>query len=191
MSNKLPYIIGGSIIAVLVVFLISNSGSNKKLSTVSNSPTPSAKPENIVPGFYPNPIKNTSTEANFIIVSAKVENNTDDNGKPISDHLEITLKNNSGKDLADFEIYYSILDTVNQKKEAYSVKLTGFTLKGGQIETIHFDNKQLANHFEVNTNSLYYTSVNKLLFDIVVSTPSSKVETTQAAKDAGGAETKD
>lgn len=192
MNNKILYIIGGIIITILVIFLIGNSKGNKKLSTVNTNPTLiTTKPEDVVPGLYQNPIKNTSIEAGFTITSAIAENNLDESQKPTDDHLEIALKNNTSKDLTDFEVYYLITDTVTQKKEGYAVKLTGFTLKSGQIQTIHFDNKQMANHFEVNTNSLYYKSPNKMTFDVMVSAAGYKVETIQINKDAGGAELKD
>jgi hypothetical protein len=56
-----------------------------KASTTS-SQTPSSassSPENIVPGLYPNPIKNNATKQGIKITSIMVENNTDASGKAV------------------------------------------------------------------------------------------------------------
>ncbi len=202
MNNKLPYIIGGGILLLLVIFLFSNSQKNSQSQNTKNVlyVTPSAgstntvtsnDPQDIVPGLYKNQIQNTTTKEGFTIQAITVENNTDETGKTVGDHLELTLKNTAGKDLTDFEVYYTITDPTTNKKEGYYKKLTGFVLKNGETQQINFDNKQGVGHFTANKNSIYYTSNNKLLFDVTVSATGIKVQTTQIAKAAGGAETKD
>lgn len=203
MNNKLLYIIGGGILLLLGVFLFSNSQKSYQPQNTRNvlyaSPSASANtnsatsqdPQDVVPGLYKNQIQNTASAEGFIIQAITVENNADSTGKTVGDHLELTLKNNAGKDLTGFEVYYTITDQSTNKKEGYYKKLTSFTLKNGETQHVNFDNKQGDGHFTANKNSLYYTSSNKLLFDVMVSTPGYKVQTAQAAKAAGGAETKD
>ncbi len=202
MNNKLPYVIGGGILLLLIVFLFSNSQKSTQPQNTNNtsSVTPSAgstnsatsqEPQDVVPGLYKNQIQNNATQVGFIIASTMVENNIDSAGKTVDDHLELTLKNTAGKDLTDFEVYYTITDPTTNKKEGYYKKLTGFVLKNGEAQKISFDNKQGIGHFTANKNSIYYTSNNKLLFDVQVSTPGVKIQTAQVAKAAGGAETKD
>jgi hypothetical protein len=202
MNNKITYVIGGGAIVVLVLFLAVNAQSGSKVSKQSNTallqptqnpqPTVSSQnPQDIVPGLYSNPIQNASTTEGFVLSQAVVENNVDGSGKPVDDHLELSLKNTSGKDLTNFEVYYTITDTTNNKKEGYYKKLTGFVLKSGQTKSIHFNNQQGDDDFPVNKNGLYYTSSNKLLFDVEVSTPGYKIQTQQIEKAAGGAETQD
>jgi hypothetical protein len=200
-TNKLPYIIGGGILLLLVGFLlVNNKKQNKPVQTTQTanvtpsttiSDTTSQDPQDIVPGLYKNPIQNTATQEGFVITTTAVENNTDTAGKAVSDHLELTLKNTVGKDLTDFEVYYTITDPTTNKKEGYYKKLTGFVLKSGETQTIHFDNKQGNGHFSANKNSMYYKSTNKLLFTIMLSTPGYKLQTANIEKAAGGAEQKD
>ncbi len=202
MNNKLPYIIGGGILLLLAGFLFNNSQKNNQSQNTTNAlyVTPSAsttnsatsqEPQDVVPGLYKNQIQNASTKEGFTVVKTLVENNADAAGKTVDDHLELTLKNTAGKDLTDFEVYYTITDPTTNKKEGYYKKLTGFVLKKGETQTINFDNKQEVGHFTANKNSIYYTSSNKLFFDVMVSAPGYKVQTAQVAKSAGGAETKD
>ena len=201
MNNKLPYIIGGGILLLLVGFLFSSSQKNNQPQNTKNvlyvtpqvggNTATSQDPQDVVPGLYKNQIQNTSTKEGFTILATTVENNTDETGKTVGDHLELTLKNTVGRDLTDFEVYYTITDPTTNKKEGYYKKLTGFILKIGETQHINFDNKQGAGHFNANKNSIYYTSNNKLLFNVIVSATDIKVQTTQIAKTAGGAETKD
>jgi hypothetical protein len=202
MNNKLIYIIGGGVILVLIIFLVANGQSGNKIPKNTNiaqrqptqKPQPavsSQNPQDIVPGLYTNPIQNNSTKEGFVLSKAFVENNVDQSGKPVDDHLELSLKNTSGNDLTSFEVYYEITDTMNNKKEGYYKKLTGFVLKMGQTQSIHFDNQQGSGYFTVNKNSMYYTSTDKLQFDVMVSTPGYKIQTLQIVKAAGGAETQD
>lgn len=201
MNNKLPYIIGGGVLLLLVGFLFSNSQKNAQPKNTNNalSVSPSTNtnaatsqdPQDVVPGLYKNQIQNTATQVGFVIASTMVENNVDTAGKTVDDHLELTLKNAAGHELTDFEVYYTITDPTTNKKEGYYKKLIGFVLKNGETQQINFDNKQGVGHFTANKNSIYYTSNNKLLFDVTVSASGVKVQTTQIAKAAGGAETKD
>ncbi len=157
----------------------------------SGAPSPSQDPQDIIPGLYPDPIKNTATGQGFKITSVMVENNTDSAGNPVSDHLQLILQNLTTKDLSPFEIYYTIADTTSNKKEGYYKKLANFVLPAGASQTIHFDNQQGTDHFTANTHSLYFTSTNKLQFNVMINTPGYAVQTAQVEKAAGGAETKD
>ncbi len=201
-TNKLPYIIGGGILLLLVGFLMVNNKTQNSPSPTTQkavnvtpsatiSDTSSQDPQDIVPGLYKNKIQNTATQEGFTIKATTVENNADATGKAVSDHLELTLKNTAGKDLTDFEVYYTISDPTTNKKEGYYKKLTGFVLKNGETKTIHFDNKQGDGHFSANKNSIYYSSTNKLLFTVILSTPGYKLQTASVEKAAGGAEQKD
>lgn len=211
MKNKTGLIIGVMIILVVGAFIFARS--NKKntpikkqaattqapasastttpVATQNNANIPVEDPQDVVAGLYKNQIQNTSAQEGFVISNSLVENNVDKNGKVIDDHLELSLKNISGKDLTDFEVYYTITDTVTNQKEGYYKKLTGFVLKGGETQAIHFDGAADAGHFSVNKNSLYYKSPNKMSFDVTVSSVGYKVQTVQISKDAGGAELND
>lgn len=164
-----------------------NANTQKSIPTQ----TTSQNPQDVIPGLYPDPIKDQSTKEGFKITSIIVENNTGSSGNPVSDHLQLTLQNLTNTDLSNFEVYYTITDPATNKKEGYYKKLDNFTLKGNSTQTIHFDNQQGLNHFSVNTHSLYYTSSDSLKFTVEVSTPNYKLETVSATKAAGGAETKD
>ena len=201
-NNKLPYIIGGGVLLLLVGFLlVNNITQNQQVQTTQTATnvtpqattgsTTSQNPQDIVPGLYKNPIQNTATQEGFVITATAVENNIDTTGKAVSDHLELTLKNTAGKDLTGFEVYYTISDPTTNKKEGYYKKVTGFVLRNSETKSINFDNQNGDGHFSANKNIIYYSSNNKLLFDVVVSTPGYKVQTAQAAKAAGGAETVD
>lgn len=193
MKNLLPYIIGGITLVVLITFLMLNQHPSTQSTQIgsSGSNTTPQDPQEIVPGLYKNPIQNSSTQKGFDIIKITVENNTDATGKVISDHLELALKNTSGKDLTNLEIYYTITDLTTNKKEGYYKKLAGFTLKNDQTQTIHLDNKTGVGHFSINKNSIYFNSNNKLLFDVIVNTPGYQSQIVQVTKDAGGAEIKD
>jgi hypothetical protein len=192
--NKKTYIIGAIILVIIGGIILSKSFStsnqkvNQTSSTVKNV---SNDPQDIVPGLYTNVIKNTSTISGLKIESGLVENNVDKTGKIADDHLELVLKNSSTKDMNNFEVYYTVTDLVDSKKEGYYKKLIGLTLKAGETKTIHFDSNVGENHFGVNKDGLYFTGKNKMQFDVQISTPDFKVATIQIAKDAGGAELKD
>lgn len=202
MKNTHIYSLIGIVSIILLIGLVyskqSNSPSSVKHSTALNATTPtrtnsalSADPQDIVPGTYPNPIINTATTSGLTISSGIVENNVDAQGKVTNDHLEITLKNTTQEDMGIFEVYYKIIDLVTAKNEGYYKKLTGFTLKAGESKSVHFDGMNEINHFGVNKDGLYFTSKNKLQFDIQVSTPGFQIAHIQILKDAGGAEVKD
>ena len=149
------------------------------------------------PVFAENTIVNNSTQEGFQITSLLVENNYDTaTKKAVDDHLEITLKNISGKDLVDFLVYYTITDNVTNKKEGYIVKLTNFILKSGETKTIHFDNNNspdnlLPDHFGENPNSIYKTNIDAKVFEVMINTPGYKVVSEKVNKDPGGSEKAD
>lgn len=197
-NKKLPYIVGGAAILLILGLMFFLGQANKQTQSASNlnpatnsAQSSSQDPQDIVPGLYTNPIQNNSTSEGFVIAAATVENNIDSTGRTVNDHLELKLQNTSGKNLTDFEVYYTITDTVTNKKEGYYKKLTGFILKAGQAQSINFDNLQGEGHFTANKNSVYYTSSNKLNFEVMVSTAGYKVQNIKVTKAAGGAETKD
>jgi hypothetical protein len=112
------------------------------------------------PVFTPSLIKETSTTALPVKVKdARVEDNVN-----AADHLEITLTNTGNTDLKDFDLYYTVTDTVTKNAEGYYVKLTGFALEAGSTKTLHFDNKQGDLHYTGNFNGIYGTSKNEVQF---------------------------
>lgn len=208
MKSKTGYIIGGIIILVVVTFVVlrlpkKQVQTQKQAPTTQTPPvivtqnndnsanTATEDPEDIVAGLYKNQIQNTAMQEGFTIIDSKVENNVDQAGKATDDHLELTLKNTAGKDLADFEVYYLITDTTTGQKEGYYKKLADLVLKSGETQAIHFDNGSGIGHFKANKNSLYYNSPNKLSFDVTVSSAGYKIQTAQISKDTGGAEQND
>jgi hypothetical protein len=198
MKNMPLYILGGLLILVVGgTIALKSRGSSSSQPTIqgtsSSAPSVAAStdPQDIVPGTYKNLINNTATADGLIIVSGIVENNVDAQGKSANDHLEIVLKNASQKPMSDFEVYYTVKDLTTSKSEGYYKKLTGFALQSGESRAVHFDGKRGVDHFGVNTNGLYFTSVNQLQFDIEVSTPNFRIVQLQILKDAGGAELKD
>ena len=175
MQNKVWYIAGGMVFLAICVYGIASMPTKKPAQTKTQTSTqqqtpsvassannaqtaaapapstansPAEDPQDIVPGLYKNPIQNTATQEGFVITGSMVENNVDKTGKATDDHLELTLKNTAGKDLADFEVYYMITDTTTGQKEGYYKKLTGFVLKSGETQAIHFDNGTDPGHFK-------------------------------------------
>lgn len=143
----------------------------------------------VLPITTGNPITNNAVAPGFVIASAIVENNTDPITKQITnDHLEITLKNTSAKDITQFETYYSVKDLVANVSDAYYTKLTGFVLKAGETKTFHFDNTGQADHYPENKYSVYRTSKNAMQFDVTISAPNYKIQTITIKKDKGGTE---
>lgn len=144
------------------------------------------------PVFSPNPLQDTGNQDGVKIVEVLVENNVDPiTKKDVSDHLEIVVKNTSGKDLSMLEIYYSIVDGQSSKKESYYRKLTDFALKANETRSIHFDSSHGGGHYQENPNSIYRATSAAKVFDVVVSAPGYKVASAQVNKDAGGAELAD
>lgn len=137
------------------------------------------------PLFANNPIKETSTvELPVKIKDARVEDNA------TADHLEITLTNTGKEQLKNFDIYYTITDKGTNKQEAYYQKLN-LTLPSGESRTLHFDNRQEANHYTGNMNGLYGTSTNGLTFSITLHSDGYKPMTFQVEKAKGTAEVAD
>jgi hypothetical protein len=79
------------------------------------------------------------------------------------------------------ECYYE-----SNKIEAYYAKLPDFILKSGETKAINFDNKSGDGHYGVNVNSIYFTSSNAKVFEVMVSTQGFKPVTEKVNKDAGG-----
>lgn len=198
--------IGGGVIGLGLIMIFSGvgSGSSTKGTSLSvtknnsvlqnavpSNTTAQTNPEDVVPGTYQNKINNTSTVTGLVVQSGLVENNTDAQGKITNDHLELLLKNTSSQDMSNFEGYYTVKDLTTGKSEGYYKKLTDLVLKSGESKSIHFDNGIGDAHYGINKNGIYFTSKNKLQFDVQVSTPNFKMATIQIMKDAGGAEMKD
>lgn len=195
-NYKMFGIVGIIGIIIVVGFMLAKTKSTKPPSAITTAKDTVSQiipsdPQDIVPGTYLNQIKNTSTVTGLVVVSGLVENNVDSQGKTTDDHLELLLKNTSPQDMSNFEVYYTITDLTTAKSEGYYKKLTGFVLKGGESKSVHFDGKNGVDHFGVNKDGLYFTSKNKLQFDVQISTPNFKIATIRIMKDAGGAETKD
>jgi hypothetical protein len=144
------------------------------------------------PVFAENPINNNSANEGFQIVNGLVENNVDPSTKKaVSDHLELTLKNTSGKELKGFEIYYTISDNVTNQKEGYYKNIPDLVLRAGETKSINFDNQSGDSHYGENINSIYRTSKNAKIFNVVISTSGYKITSIQINKDAGGDEKAD
>lgn len=200
--NK-AYLIGGGVVVVIAVFIFASQSTGPakqptttqvpttQANTVAQAPTTSAAtqdPQYVVAGLYPNPISNTATTPGLKVASILVENNTDAAGKSVSDHLQITLQNLTGKTLSNLEVYYAITDTANGKKEGYYQKLTGFTLAPHASGTMHFDGQSGTGHYPVNMHGIYGTATDKLAFSVEVSAPGYAPVTALATKAPGGAE---
>lgn len=139
------------------------------------------------PAYAVNPIKETSKKKLAIkIKDVRVEDNA------TADHLEVTLVNTGKVNLKSFEIYFTITDKVDNKKEAYYQKLKGLSIMPGETKTIHFDNNiKQAGHYFGNMNGLYGTSRNGLTFDISLHNVGYKPLGFKAIKAKGTAEVAD
>ncbi len=207
--NKTAYIIGGVVIAVaaIVIFALHPGGSATQTVATNAPNTPSsytqpsatsgasttsqtagANPEDVVPGLYPNPIKNTSTKSGIKLTSVMVENNVDAAGNAVSDHLQFVINNLTNQTLSNLEAYYTITDSANGKKEGYYKPLTGITIPAHGSVTVHFDNQSGYGHFPANMHGIYGTALDQLKFSIEVSAPGYAVATAQVTKAPGGAE---
>ncbi len=208
--NKYYLYGAGALIVLVGIFFISQSGSSSRpLSTTAVAPTThtqtslptratttsavataptTATPQDIVPGLYPNPIKNTATASGIKISSVMVENNTDAAGNAVSDHLQVTLQNLTGKTLSNLEAYYTITDTATGKKEGYYKQLTGFTLAPHATGTVHFDGQSGYGHYATNMHGIYGTTTDQLKFTIEVSASGYASVSASATKAPGGAE---
>jgi len=206
--NKYYLYGAGALIVLAGIFILSQSGSSSSItalapttrtqttlptpatastSTVTTTPT-ATTPQDIVPGLYPNPIKNTATISGIKITSIMVENNTDAAGNAVSDHLQITLQNLTGKTLSNLEAYYTIVDTATGKKEGYYKPLVGFTLAPHATGTIHFDGQSGYGHYATNMHGIYGTTTDQLKFTLEVSVSGYAPVSASATKAPGGAE---
>lgn len=139
-----------------------------------------------------NPISNDSTVDALTIDSVLVENNVDDAGKAVDDHLEIALTNTGSSELAGLEVFSTFTEPTASASESYYAKLPRtFTIPSGGSRVVHFDNTGAEDHFPSNDFSLFKTSVNALDVEVVVSAEGAAVQTATVKKDAGGAETPD
>lgn len=140
-----------------------------------------------------NPIANASTVQALTIDSVLVENNVDPTtGATTDDHLEIVLSNTGATELSGFEVFYTFTDPTANTTESYYLMLPdSFTIPAGGQRVANFDNTGAADHFPVNTFSLYYLSTNALEVSVNVSATDAAVQTTTVMKDAGGPETAD
>lgn len=205
---KKQYVVGTGAVLVLLgaVFIGMNSGSKATVAiqppvqtqttsstgVVASSTTTalgtSQTAEDIVPGLYPNQIKNTATAQGIKISSIMVENNTDAAGNAVSDHLQLTIQNLTGKTLSNFEAYYTVTDVASGKKEGYYKQLTDFTLPPHGSSTVHFDGQSGPGHYGVNMHGVYGTTVDTLKFHVEVSAPNYAPVYADATKAPGGAE---
>lgn len=207
--NKYYLYGAGALILLAGIFFVSQSGSSSRsyptatathttrtqnpasapAATSSVAIAPAATtPQDIVPGLYPNPIKNTATALGIKITSVMVENNTDTAGNAVSDHLQITLQNLTGKTLSNLEAYYTIVDTATGKKEGYYKQLTGFTLAPHGTGTVHFDGQSGYGHYAANMRGIYGTTTDQLKFTLEVSVSGYAPVSANATKAPGGAE---
>ncbi len=200
---KKYYLYGGGalIIVVIISFMFSGQPSSLKpapqaaIVAASSSAHPSAttpqatrSPQDIVPALYPNPIKNTATAQGIKITSVLVENNTDATGNAVSDHLQFTVDNLTGKTLSNLEAYYTITDTATNQKEGYYKALTGFTLPPNGSGTVHFDSQAGYGHYPANMHGVYGTATDQLQFTVEVSASGYAPAYANATKAPGGAE---
>lgn len=199
--------IGGIAALVLIGILVFSGGSRTVVPTrPASGPTASASArtgtsatasatvasgasvQDIVPGLYPNPIRNLATAPGIRLSAVQVENNTDAAGNPVSDHLQFTVQNLTNKTLSNLEVYYTIMDAATGKKEGYYKQLTGFTLLPHASGTVHFDGQSGPGHYGVNMRGIYGTVTDKLAFSIEVSASGYAPVSAQITKAPGGAE---
>lgn len=176
----------GAVGLTLAALLAGCGGSSSSSSPTAT--TPATGTARVLP-VATNPIANTSKAPGLVISKVLVENNVSpDSGKAVSDHLEVALRNTSTKPLSQLAIYYKISDLAKGVSEGYYQKLDGVTIAAGATRVVHFDNTKAADHYPVNTYSLYYTDKNALVIDVMASSPTVKPATFVIKKDAGGAE---
>ncbi|AFA46959.1 hypothetical protein [Acetobacterium woodii] len=83
----------------------------------------------------------TETKATpFMITVKDVEIPGDD----VADHLEITVVNTGTQTLTNFEIYYSITNSIDNKVENYYELLKDLSLESGETKIIYLDNQKSA-----------------------------------------------
>jgi hypothetical protein len=189
-TKLIPIVASGLAAAVLVSGCASSDSATTKAGpgTTGGATAPAAAGKAVLP-VPKNPIANTATAPGLAITKTLVENNEDPStGKAVTDHLEVALKNTTGRPLDQIEIYYKISDPTKGTAEGYYAKLDGFEIKPGASRVAHFDNTGRPDHFPVNTYSLYYVDKNELVVDVIASAPKVKQATFTVTKDAAGAE---
>jgi hypothetical protein len=175
-----------AIVAALALGALAGCGGGEEESAESASA--GRKGERILP-VDKNPISNSATAPGLTITKALVENNVSaETGEDVPDHLEVALKNSTGKPVKDVEVFYEIIDKTKNVSEGYYTKLNGFVIPPGGTRVAHFDNTGQRDHFPVNEFSLYYTDQNELFVDVMVSAPNLKPATFTVRKDAASAE---
>ena len=178
--------------AIALAALAACSGSTTAANDTTSTGGPASAGSSAVLPVDANPIKNDSNTQALAIDQVLVENNEDDSGNAVDDHLEIALTNTGANDLDGFEIYYTISDPTTGDTENYYTELPAdFAIAPGAQRIVHFDNTGEPDHFAVNQYSLYYTDTNALDVTVVVSAPGSAVATSTVQKDAGGEEEAD
>lgn len=203
---KKTYIyIGVAMVVVIIAAVMMTAGGNPKSpappatststpvatatsTNTGSNPATAQNAEDVVPGIYPNPINNSSTKQGFKVSSIMTENNVDAAGNSVSDHLQFTLQNLTAQTISNFEVYYTIVDAANNKKEGYYKQLTGFSLPPHGSGTVHFDGQSGPGHYGVNMHGIYGTTVDQLQFNVEISAPGYAPVNVQATKAPGGAE---
>ena len=134
----------------------------------------------------------TDGKPNGFALTGKVEDNFDPaTSKSVNDHLELEVKNTSGKDLGDLIVYYSVKDEGTNKIESYYKPLAGLTIKQDETVSVHFDDTGLVGHFRDNPNSSYHKSENSKLFTVQMRAAGFAPVQIEIHKDKGGAEKAD
>ena len=178
--------------AIALAVLPACSGSTTAANDATSSGGPASAGSSAVLPVDTSPITNDSTTQALTIDQVLVENNEDDKGNAVDDHLEIALTNTGANELGGFEIYYTINDPTTGDTENYYTKLPAdFTIAPGAQRIAHFDNTGQPDHFAVNQYSLYYTDTNALDVTVEVSARGSAIATSTVQKDAGGEEEAD
>ncbi len=211
MSKKLSYLI---IISIFTSLLLVACGSSQPATTSQNGPdtdgdgipdsaesllgtdpnNPDSDGDNQNdladqnPVMAENPIHETSTTVAITISGLQVENNTDIDGADVADHLEFKVANTTKNGLTNFDIYYTITDQTTGVVQGYYRTLPNFTVKAGEVKTIHFDNTNQPDHYSVNPNNAFYKDVNPLTLEVTLHVPGYAPNTASVNKDAAGAE---
>lgn len=167
---NIKFILAGTVILAMSLFLLAGCGGNKKSSPVPKSGTSVSQtqgndtdgdgiPNSIEKTYGTNPYTadtdgdgiNDKQDKNPVFAENPI-NESSNTLLPIkikdarvednatADHLEITFTNTGNVELKQFDIYYTITDKLTNKKEAYYEKLDGLAIKPGETKTIHFDN---------------------------------------------------
>ncbi|WP_210509234.1 hypothetical protein [Naasia sp. SYSU D00057] len=155
-------------------------------------PSGSAAPAPTVLPVAENPITNDSTEPGLEVVLAAVEDNEDpETGQPISDRLQLILRNTTDRTLEDLEVFYVMTDVETGESEGYHQDLGDLTIPAGAETAVYFDNESGEGHYPENQFSLYRSSANQVDFEIEVSASGVQVAHATASKEAGTGEEAD